>query len=41
VFARDTGFAEQRHRSLSDTIELPALGISLALSEIYDDTGLK
>jgi Uma2 family endonuclease len=41
VFARATGFAEQRYRSLSDCIELPALGISLPLSEIYRDTGLK
>jgi Uma2 family endonuclease len=41
VFARDTGFAEQRYRSLSDTIELPALDISLPLSEIYYDTGLE
>jgi Uma2 family endonuclease len=41
VFGRDTGSAERRHRSLSDTIELPALGISLPLSEIYDDTGLE
>jgi Uma2 family endonuclease len=41
VFARDTGFAERRYRSLSDTIELPALGISLPLSEIYYDAGLE
>jgi Uma2 family endonuclease len=41
VFARDTGFAERRYRSLSDTIELPALGILLPLSEIYRDTGLE
>ena len=41
VFARDTGFAERRYRSLADTIELPALGISLPLSEIYRDTGLE
>jgi Uma2 family endonuclease len=41
VFARDTGFAERRYRSLSDTIELPALGISLPLSEIYYETGLQ
>jgi Uma2 family endonuclease len=41
VFARDTGFAEQRYRSLSDTIELPALGIALPLAEIYRDIGLK
>lgn len=41
VFARDTGFAERRYRSLSDTIELPALGILLPVSEIYRDTGLE
>lgn len=41
VFARETGFAERRYRSLADTLELPALGISLPLSEIYRDTGLK
>ena len=41
VFARDTGFAEHRFRSVNDSIELPALGISLPLSEIYRDTGLK
>jgi Uma2 family endonuclease len=41
VFARETGFVERRYRSLADTLELPALGISLPLSEIYRDTGLK
>jgi len=41
VFARDTGFAERRYRSLSDAIEMPALGISLPLAEIYRDTGLE
>jgi Uma2 family endonuclease len=41
VFAREAGFAEQRYRSLSDSVELPALGISLPLSEIYWDSGLK
>jgi Uma2 family endonuclease len=41
VFARDIGFAERRYRSLSDTIELPALGILLPVSEIYRDTGLE
>jgi Putative restriction endonuclease len=41
VFGRDAGFAERRYRSVSDTIELPALGISLPLSEIYYDTGLE
>ena len=38
VFARDTGFAERRLQSLSDTLDLPSLGISLPLSEIYRDT---
>ena len=37
VFARDTGFAEQRLRSLSESVNLPSLGISLPLSEIYRD----
>jgi Uma2 family endonuclease len=41
VFAREKGFAERHFRALSDTIELPALGISLPLSEIYRDTGLE
>ena len=41
VFARETGFAERHYRSLADTLELSALGISLPLSEIYRDTGLK
>jgi Uma2 family endonuclease len=41
VFARDAGFAEKHFRSLADTIEMPALGISLPLAEIYRDTGLK
>jgi Uma2 family endonuclease len=41
VFARDTGFAERRYHSLSDTVELSALGIALPLSEIYHDTGLE
>jgi Uma2 family endonuclease len=41
VFARETGFAERRYRSLSDTIELPALDIALPLAEIYRDTGLE
>jgi phosphoribosylformylglycinamidine synthase subunit PurS len=35
MFARDEGFAERRFRSLSDSLELPALGISLPLAEIY------
>jgi Uma2 family endonuclease len=41
VFARETGFAERHYRSLADTLELPSLGISLPLSEIYRDTGQK
>ena len=41
VFARDTGFAERRYRSLSGTVEFPDLGISLPLSEIYHDAGLE
>jgi Uma2 family endonuclease len=41
VFARETGFAERHNRSLADTLELPALGIALPLSEIYRDTELK
>jgi Uma2 family endonuclease len=41
VFARDAGFAEFRIQSLSQSLELPSLRISLPLSEIYRDTGLK
>jgi Uma2 family endonuclease len=41
VFAREAGFAERRLRSLADSLELPALGISLPLKEIYRDTGLR
>jgi hypothetical protein len=37
VFARDNGFAEQRLRLLTDAIEFPALGVTLPLSDIYDD----
>jgi Uma2 family endonuclease len=37
AFARDAGFAERRLRSLADSVELPSLGISLPLSEIYHD----
>jgi Uma2 family endonuclease len=40
VFARDAGFAERRIRSLGNSIEIPALGISLPLSELYRNTGL-
>jgi Uma2 family endonuclease len=40
VFARENGFAEKRLRSLSDSVEVPALGISLLQAEIYRGTGL-
>jgi len=40
VFARDNGFAEKRLRSLDDSVEAPALGISLPPAEIYRGTGL-
>jgi Uma2 family endonuclease len=40
VFARDNGFNEQRYHSAADIIAVPALGVSLPLSEIYRDTGL-
>jgi Uma2 family endonuclease len=41
VFPRDAGFAERRIHSIDAALELPNLGISLPLSEIYRDTGLK
>jgi len=41
VFARETGFGERRLRSLNDSLNIQILGISLPLSEIYRDTGLK
>jgi Uma2 family endonuclease len=40
VFARENGFAELHVRSSAESIELPALGISLPLAEIYHGTGL-
>ncbi len=40
VFARETGFAEQRFRSLDANIAIQSLGISLPLAEVYRDTGL-
>ena len=40
VFARDSGFAEQRMNSLDDVLTFPALGVSLPLCEIYRNTGL-
>jgi Uma2 family endonuclease len=41
VFARDANFAERRIRSLDEAVELPSLGVSLPLAEIYRDTGLE
>jgi Uma2 family endonuclease len=41
IFARETGFAERRLRSLDDSLELPALGISLPLAEIYLNIDLR
>ena len=41
IFAREAGFEGSHLRSLSDWLELAKLGISLPLSEIYFDTGLK
>ena len=41
VFARDNGFAAWHIRSPGASLELPALGISLPLAEIYRDTGLQ
>ena len=40
VFDRAAGFEERRLTSLADSIEFPALGAVLPLSEIYRDTGL-
>ena len=41
VFARDAGFTERHFRSLAEAIDVPALGISVPLAEIYRDTGLQ
>lgn len=41
VFERELRFAERRLRSLSDSLEISALGISLPLAEIYRDTELQ
>jgi hypothetical protein len=41
VFARDSGFAEKRIRTLDSVIEIPALGIALKLSDVYRGTGLE
>jgi Uma2 family endonuclease len=41
VFARESGFAERRFKSLKETIPFPALDAMLVLSDIYYDTGLQ
>ena len=41
VFARENSFAERRLMSIHDVIEFRALGVSLPLSEVYWDTGLR
>ena len=40
VYARASNFAEQRLESPTATLDLPALGLSLPLAEIYQDTDL-
>jgi len=40
MYERKTGFAERRLESLTATLDLPSLGISLPLAEIYRDTDL-
>jgi Uma2 family endonuclease len=40
VFARDDDFKGRKFRSLDEAIELPPLGVSLPVAEIYRDTGL-
>jgi Uma2 family endonuclease len=41
VIARANGFKEQRLGSLEDVLELPELGVSLPLAEVYRNTGLR
>lgn len=40
VFSRSDGFSERRFRSLSDIIVLEPPGVSLAVSDIYRNTGI-
>jgi Uma2 family endonuclease len=40
VFARKNDFAERWIRSIDASIDLPSLGVSLPVAEIYRDTGL-
>ena len=39
-FARVNGFAERRLNSSESALDIPSLGVALALSDIYRDTGL-
>jgi Uma2 family endonuclease len=41
IFARATGFTERRMTALADEIQFATLGISIPLSVIYRNTGLK
>jgi Uma2 family endonuclease len=40
VFARAAGFGEHRSRTPRESVELPSLGVSLTLADIYRGTGL-
>jgi Uma2 family endonuclease len=40
-FARSNNFVERRLTSLSSALDLPSLSVTLPLSEIYRDTGLR
>ena len=40
IYDRDRGFTERRVTSPTDVVDLPALGVSLKLAEIYRGTGL-
>jgi Uma2 family endonuclease len=39
VFARDLGFEERRLDAIDHVLNLPSLGVALALSDFYRDTG--
>jgi len=41
VLARNDGFAERRLRSLNDVLSFPELRVSIPLSEVYRNTGLR
>jgi Uma2 family endonuclease len=41
IYDRASGFAERRVEGLAATLDLPALGISIPLKEIYHDTGIE